>query len=77
MDDIILRAVGWQKDHFTDRSAIVNPSAKKRKVIENETTQVVLVTFDRNLRLKARARGLDAADEKEMARMVKMDGENG
>jgi protein SMG6 len=30
-------------------------------------SKVLLVTFDRNLRLKARGRGVDAADEKEMA----------
>lgn len=73
MDDVILRSVGWQKDHFTNRLAIVNASAvaERRKVVEGETTKVVLVTLDRNLRLKARARGLDAADEKFIVAMAK------
>lgn len=65
MDDVILRAVTWQRDHFTSRAALVNPRAvlDKRRV-PPDTAQVVLVTFDRNLRLKAGARGLDATDEK-------------
>ncbi|GAA5991646.1 hypothetical protein JCM11641_000208 [Rhodosporidiobolus odoratus] len=63
MDDVILRAVSWQSQHFTSRLALVNPRAARTKV-PSETAQVVLVTFDRNLRLKARARGLEAVDEK-------------
>jgi protein SMG6 len=43
-----------------DRSSILGGRS-------GEGTKVVLVTFDRNLRLKARSRGVDAADEKEMA----------
>ena len=60
MDDVILRAVAWQKDHFTSRLAIVNPHADRR-LVPVDAAHVVLVTGDRNLRLKARARGLDAA----------------
>lgn len=62
MDDVILKAVAWQKEHFTNRLALVNPSADRRQV-PSDASQVVLVSFDRNLRLKANARGLDAADE--------------
>lgn len=65
MDDVILRAVTWQKDHFTSRLTLVNPKADRRQVPANCST-VVLVSFDRNLRLKSRARGLDAVDEKEV-----------
>ncbi len=32
--------------------------------------KVMLLTFDRNLRLRARARGVDVADDKEMARIL-------
>ena len=73
MDDVILRAVSWQKDHFTSRLGLVNPRAiAERKKIPNETAQVVLVTFDRNLRLKARARQLDATDEKELKKVLEI-----
>ncbi|GAA5994917.1 hypothetical protein JCM5350_006614 [Sporobolomyces pararoseus] len=75
MDDVILRAVSWQKDHFNSRLAIVNPRAlaeQKNKKISPETSQVVLVTFDRNLRLKARARQLDATDEKELKKVLEI-----
>ncbi|KDE04138.1 hypothetical protein MVLG_05429 [Microbotryum lychnidis-dioicae p1A1 Lamole] len=69
MDDVILRAVSWQKEHFSNRIALLNPE-KARAPIPNDVSQVVLVTFDRNLRLKAKARGLDAADEDGMALML-------
>ncbi|GAA5899122.1 hypothetical protein JCM8208_003009 [Rhodotorula glutinis] len=71
MDDVILRAVAWQRDHFSNRLALVNPQAvlDKRRV-PADTAQVVLVTFDRNLRLKAGARGLDATDEKGLKKAV-------
>jgi protein SMG6 len=60
MDDRILNIAAFQQDHFVDRSSILGGRG-------GDGTKVVLVTFDRNLRLKARARGVDAADEKEMA----------
>lgn len=69
MDDVILKAVAWQKDHFTSRLALVNPGADPRQV-PPDAAQVVLVTFDRNLRLKAKARGLDAADESGMGLLL-------
>ncbi|GAA5948689.1 hypothetical protein JCM3765_004975 [Sporobolomyces pararoseus] len=75
MDDVILRAVSWQKDHFNSRLAIVNPraiAALEKKKVPVETSQVVLVTFDRNLRLKARARQLDATDEKELKKVLEI-----
>ncbi|GAA5830778.1 hypothetical protein JCM3766R1_003423 [Sporobolomyces carnicolor] len=73
MDDVILRAATWQKDHFNSRLALVNPRAiAERKKVPVETAQVVLVTFDRNLRLKARARNLDATDEKELKKVLEI-----
>jgi len=62
MDDRILNIAAFQQEHFVDRSTILGGGKGG-----GEATKVVLVTFDRNLRLKARARGVDAADEKEMA----------
>ena len=61
MDDLILNVAAFQSDHFTDRSAVLGQLPP-----EGPATKVVLVTFDRNLRLRARARGIDAADEKEL-----------
>ncbi|GAA5879569.1 hypothetical protein JCM16303_003254 [Sporobolomyces ruberrimus] len=73
MDDVILRAAAWQKDHFTSRLGLVNPRAiAEKKKVSPETAQVVLVTFDRNLRLKARARQLDATDEKELKKVLEI-----
>ncbi|GAA5868110.1 hypothetical protein JCM1840_006144 [Sporobolomyces johnsonii] len=71
MDDVILRAVAWQQEHFNSRLALVNPRAiAERKKVPADAAQVVLVTFDRNLRLKARARDLDAVDEKELKKAL-------
>ncbi|KAL8283301.1 hypothetical protein RQP46_005711 [Phenoliferia psychrophenolica] len=76
MDDVILRAVAWQQDHFVSRLALVNPQADRRRV-PDEASHVVLVTFDRNLRLKARARGLDATDEKGLGQILEEGRRNG
>lgn len=71
MDDVILRAVTWQSQHFNSRLALVNPRAIRAGFkVPQETATVVLVTFDRNLRLKARARGLEATDEKGLRKAV-------
>lgn len=65
MDDMILNVAAFQAKHFVDRSSLLGQSS----AVEG-ATQVLLVTFDRNLRLKARARGIDAADEREMASLL-------
>ncbi|KAH8117438.1 hypothetical protein DFH11DRAFT_1817087 [Phellopilus nigrolimitatus] len=67
MDDLILRAAVWQDDHWVDRSSILN--AEERD--PSGAAKVVLISFDRNLRLKARGRQLDAADERDMAAILK------
>lgn len=69
MDDLVLRAAIWQDEHFSNRLAIVNPSADRSKITAT-TANVALVTFDRNLRLKAHARGIAAAHEKDIARFL-------
>ena len=74
MDDVILKAVSWQKDHFTSRLALVNPRIDRRTV-PTDAAKVILVTADGNLRLKAHARGLDAVDEKGIIAMLEK--ENG
>lgn len=62
MDDLILNIATFQSEHFTDRLKILGGV----EGTGHGGTKVVLVTFDRNLRLRARARGIDAADEKEL-----------
>ncbi|TDL27426.1 hypothetical protein BD410DRAFT_818864 [Rickenella mellea] len=69
MDDLILRAAVWHDDHWVDRSAILSANVDERDT--TGAAKVVLLSFDRNLRLKARARQLDAADEKDMAEIFK------
>lgn len=63
MDDLVLRAVAWHDEHH----APAPRAAMAAKEDGGTTAKVLLVTFDRNLRLKARARGLGAADERDLA----------
>ncbi|KAI6038993.1 hypothetical protein EDC04DRAFT_2868129 [Pisolithus marmoratus] len=65
MDDLILKAAVWQDEHWVDRSILLKGSASPASTIG--AVRVVLLSFDRNLRLKARARQLPAADEKDLA----------
>ncbi|ORY21103.1 hypothetical protein BCR39DRAFT_474669 [Naematelia encephala] len=65
MDDLILGIASFQAEHFVDRSALLGASGAGPGA-----TKVLLITFDRNLRLKARSVGVDAADEKEMASIL-------
>ncbi|WVQ80739.1 hypothetical protein IAT38_002844 [Cryptococcus sp. DSM 104549] len=61
MDDRIVHIAGFAQDNFTDRSVLLGmPRA------EPGATKVLLVSNDRNMRLKARARGLEVVDEKEL-----------
>lgn len=77
MDDFILRVAVNQSEHFVDRSRILSASGSSLKLDaafdeqKPTATKVLLLTFDRNLRLRARARGIEAADEKEMAKIFK------
>ncbi|KWU43213.1 hypothetical protein RHOSPDRAFT_19915 [Rhodotorula sp. JG-1b] len=71
LDDVILRAASWQKEHFPNRLALVNPRAiAEQRKVPSDTAPVVLVTFDRNLRLKASARGVEATDEKGLKKAI-------
>jgi len=61
LDEIILRAVSWQDSHFVDRLVHLSqdPQAARSQVKEN-TPRAVLITLDRNLRVKAKIKGLVA-----------------
>ena len=69
MDDLILNIATFQMDHFTDRSSLLRPTGQNGGGRDG-AVKVLLVTFDRNLRVRARGRGIDAADEKEMAAIL-------
>ncbi|KAF8448043.1 hypothetical protein L210DRAFT_3441767 [Boletus edulis BED1] len=68
MDDLILKAAIWQDEHWVDRSALLKGSAAVRDT--SSAVKVVLLSLDRNLRLKARARQLSAAGEKDLAAIL-------
>jgi len=68
MDDLIIRAAVWQKDHWVDRSRLLSQSSQTED--DTSASKVVLLSFDRNLRLKARAREVDAADEQQLAQIL-------
>ncbi|KAG6333998.1 hypothetical protein ID866_5081 [Astraeus odoratus] len=65
MDDLILKAAVWQDEHWVDRSALLKAGTNTRST--KDAVKVVLLSLDRNLRLKARSRQLPAADEKDLA----------
>jgi len=68
MDDLILRAAIWQDEHWLDRSAMLKDGGTTRDT--TEAVKVVLLSLDRNLRLKARSRQLPAASEKDLASIL-------
>ncbi|KAJ7602470.1 hypothetical protein FB45DRAFT_1072964 [Roridomyces roridus] len=66
MDDLILKAAIWQDEHWVDRSAMLKADA----IADDHSVKVVLLSLDRNLRLKARSRQLPAASEKDLASIL-------
>ncbi|KAI0262907.1 hypothetical protein BC834DRAFT_889594 [Gloeopeniophorella convolvens] len=69
MDDLILKSARWQDEHWADRSAMLRGAVPASERPPN-AARVVLLSLDRNLRLKARARQLDAAGEEELAALL-------
>ncbi|KIJ69496.1 hypothetical protein HYDPIDRAFT_79483 [Hydnomerulius pinastri MD-312] len=68
MDDLILKAAIWQDEHWVDRSALLKSGTA---ALDTSTAvKVVLLSLDRNLRLKARSRQLPAAGEKDLAAIL-------
>ncbi|QRW01731.1 Est1 DNA/RNA-binding domain protein [Ceratobasidium sp. AG-Ba] len=61
MDDYILKSAVWQAENFIDRSAFLEGGAEVGTT-DGAKAKVVLVSSDRNLRVKARARELEAGD---------------
>jgi protein SMG6 len=67
MDDLILKAAIWHDEHWVDRSALLKAEAPDAGV---NPVKVVLLSLDRNLRLKARSRQIPAASEKDLALLL-------
>lgn len=61
MDDRIVHIASFAQEHFVDRTILL---AMPRP--EKGATKVLLISNDRNLRLKAKARGVEVANEKEL-----------
>jgi hypothetical protein len=68
MDDLILRTAIWQDEHWLNRSAMLKDDGVGRDT--TGAVKVVLLSLDRNLRLKARSRQLPAASEKDLAAIL-------
>ncbi|RDX48390.1 hypothetical protein OH76DRAFT_671253 [Lentinus brumalis] len=66
MDDLILRAAMWLDEHWVDRSGMLK-GAEPAPADTAGAAKVVLLSFDRMLRLKARSRQLNAASEQDLA----------
>ncbi|KAF9264884.1 hypothetical protein L218DRAFT_998358 [Marasmius fiardii PR-910] len=67
MDDLILKTAIWHDEHWIDRSAMLKSDGVQSVV---NPVKVVLLTLDRNLRLKARSRQLPAAGEKGLVTLL-------
>ncbi|KAL7413909.1 hypothetical protein BDY24DRAFT_388530 [Mrakia frigida] len=74
MDDLILRACSFQEEHFVDRTGILRVNDNVNDQGKEGMAKVVLMTFDRNLRLRARARGVESVDEKGMKKVLALEG---
>ncbi|KAH9951368.1 hypothetical protein B0H21DRAFT_718709 [Amylocystis lapponica] len=68
MDDLILRAAIWQEEHWVDRSDLLKSEGPVRDTAG--APKVVLLSFDRMLRLKARSRQLCAPNEQDLASIL-------
>ncbi|KAG7092251.1 hypothetical protein E1B28_008616 [Marasmius oreades] len=67
MDDLILKTAIWHDKHWIDRSAMLKSDGIQ--TVANPI-KVVLLSLDRNLRLKARSRQLPAAGETDLAMLL-------
>lgn len=86
IDDLVIRASVWQKEHWVDRSKFLKQGGDA--LADAHASKVALLTFDRNcehfrfirfllrgltmlsVRLKARAREVDAVDQTQLAGLL-------
>ncbi|TKY86418.1 hypothetical protein EX895_004567 [Sporisorium graminicola] len=71
VDEVILRILAWQRDNFVDRRNLLQvgggDGGAKPSVSAHKS---VLLTLDRNLRIKAKSRGLPSLDAKGAASLI-------
>jgi predicted ribonuclease YlaK len=76
VDEVILRILAWQRDNFVDRRNLLQPTAARKH--DEPATRIdsahksVLLTLDRNLRLKAKSRGLPSVDSRAAAALLEL-----
>lgn len=76
LDEVIFRCFLWQRDHWTDRRNLVlsraggNNTPSSPSIITADTPKVIMVTLDRGLRMRVRAKGGPAAGQKELAHIL-------
>ncbi|CAG8719399.1 11355_t:CDS:1, partial [Dentiscutata erythropus] len=67
LDDLILGICLWHAKNQEENGSYSKTSKEK---INNEKEAVVLLTNDRNLRIKARARGIDVIGAQDLAGLI-------
>lgn len=74
VDEVILRILAWQKDNFVDRRNLLQQAggAEAGAKVSPSAHKSVLLTLDRNLRIKAKSRGLPSLDAKGAASLVEL-----
>ncbi len=74
VDEVILRILAWQRDNFVDRRNLLQVAAKhdEQPTSIDSAHKSVLLTLDRNLRLKAKSRGLPSVDARAAAALLEL-----
>lgn len=77
IDEVIIHCLEWQTNHFLDRSAILLKDPEEMRSVQSqvskETYKAALITLDKNLRLKARFRGLVALGPNAIVNLLEPD----
>ncbi|CDW96815.1 hypothetical protein [Sporisorium scitamineum] len=70
VDEVILRILAWQRDNFVDRRNLLQVGTEGVPKSSVSSHKSVLLTLDRNLRIKAKSRGLPSLDAKGAASLI-------
>ncbi|CAO1632740.1 unnamed protein product [Sympodiomycopsis kandeliae] len=77
LDEVILRCLLWQRDHWTDRRNIIlgtrssgEHNRSSSGVVTSEAPKVVMITLDRGLRLRVMSKGCPAAGNHDLAEIL-------
>ncbi|SJX62234.1 uncharacterized protein SRS1_13080 [Sporisorium reilianum f. sp. reilianum] len=69
VDEVILRILAWQRDNFVDRRNLLQAEGGAKSTATS-AHKSVLLTLDRNLRIKAKSRSLPSLDAKGAASLI-------